>query len=117
MQKLNPQEVATQLLVLPHWTLDESGGAITRQFVTKDFIQAFAFMTQIAISSEKHNHHPEWRNVYNQVSVTWTTHDVQGLSANDIAMATYCDQVFDLYRPDPPTALPGRYGNVLRSGI
>ena len=65
--------------------------------VMADFMHAFAFMTQIAIAAEKHNHHPEWSNVYNKVCITWTTHDVQGLSANDIAMARLCDQAFAGY--------------------
>jgi 4a-hydroxytetrahydrobiopterin dehydratase len=51
-------------------------------------------MKQIAIEAESHNHHPEWRNVYNKVTITWTTHDVQGLSMNDFDLAHICDQTF-----------------------
>ena len=54
-------------------------------------------MTQIAIEAESHNHHPEWRNVYNKVTITWTTHDVQGLSMNDIELAHICDAIFERY--------------------
>lgn len=97
MHKLNAEEAAARLQGLPLWTLDAQGGAITRQFVLADFMQAFAFMTQIAIAAERNNHHPEWSNVYNRVSITWTTHDVQGLSDNDIAMAQLCDQAFAGY--------------------
>ncbi|MFZ2309553.1 MAG: 4a-hydroxytetrahydrobiopterin dehydratase [Rhodoferax sp.] len=97
MHKLNAEETAARLQGLPLWTLDAQGGAITRQFVLADFMQAFAFMTQIAIAAERGNHHPEWSNVYNRVSITWTTHDVQGLSDNDIAMARLCDQAFAGY--------------------
>ena len=94
LQKLDAQEAAQQLKALPLWTFDAKVGAITREFVLADFMQAFAFMTQIAIAAEKHNHHPEWSNVYNKVLITWTTHDVQGLSSNDIALARMCDQAF-----------------------
>jgi 4a-hydroxytetrahydrobiopterin dehydratase len=60
-------------------------------------MQAFAFMTQVAIAAEKHNHHPEWSNVYNRVSITWTTHDVRGLSTNDSFMARLCEQAYAGY--------------------
>ena len=97
MHKLTPEEATQALRAAPQWTHDAQVGSITREFVLADFMQAFAFMTQIAIAAEKHNHHPEWSNVYNKVLITWTTHDVQGLSDNDIAMAQLCDQAFAIY--------------------
>ncbi len=93
MQKLNATQVTEMLHTLPGWSHDAQRGAISRSYVFADFIQAFGFMTQIAIAAEKHNHHPEWSNVYNRVSITWTTHDVNGLSSNDITLARLCDQV------------------------
>lgn len=94
IEKLNPN-IATELLAtLKHWAHDEVRGAITREFVFADFAQAFAFMTQIAIQAEKHNHHPEWFNVYNRVKITLTTHDVNGLSQRDIDLARYADAAF-----------------------
>lgn len=104
MQKLDDKAAAEQLKALPRWTLDAQAGAITREFVLADFMHAFAFMTQIAIAAEKHNHHPEWSNVYNKVLITWTTHDVKGLSSNDIAMARMCDQAFAGYAADATSA-------------
>jgi 4a-hydroxytetrahydrobiopterin dehydratase len=104
MRKLNTTETALELGALPHWTLSSNGEAISREFVLADFMQAFAFMTQIAIAAEKHNHHPEWSNVYNQVTITWTTHDVDGLSSNDIDMAQRCDQAFAGYSSAPASA-------------
>jgi 4a-hydroxytetrahydrobiopterin dehydratase len=101
LKKLEAAQAAEQLRTLPQWTLDAQAGAITREFVLSDFMQAFAFMTQIAIAAEKHNHHPEWSNVYNKVLITWTTHDVKGLSSNDIAMARMCDQAFEGYAKAP----------------
>ena len=86
--KLDQNLRAKLLPDLPDWTFkDERGGLIARDFVFHDFAQAFAFMAQVALYAEKHNHHPEWFNVYNRVSVTLTTHDVEGLSIQDIQMA------------------------------
>lgn len=99
--KLNAEQAAEKLRALPQWTLDAQAGAITREFVLTDFMHAFAFMTQIAIAAEKYNHHPEWSNVYNKVLITWTTHDVHGLSDNDIALARWCDQAFEGYAKAP----------------
>lgn len=101
MHKLDAQEAAEQLRTLPLWALDTQAGAITREFVLADFMHAFAFMTQIAIAAEKYNHHPEWSNVYSKVLITWTTHDVKGLSSNDIALARMCDQAFAGYAAAP----------------
>lgn len=104
MHKLNTVQATEALRALPQWTFDAGVGAITREFVLADFMQAFAFMTQIAIAAEKNNHHPEWSNVYNRVRITWTTHDVQGLSGKDIAMAGLCDRMFTAYPPVAATA-------------
>lgn len=97
MKKLESQEVDKLLQDLPHWTLDAVGGAISREYVLANFVQAFGFMTQIAITAEKCNHHPEWRNVYHRVQLTWTTHDAGGLTVNDIAMAQFCDKAYADY--------------------
>jgi 4a-hydroxytetrahydrobiopterin dehydratase len=96
LQKLSSQELAKQLLSLSFWNYDAKLSSITREFVLVNFLQAFEFMKQIAIAAENHNHHPEWRNVYNKVTITWTTHDVQGLSIKDIELAHICDQIFNL---------------------
>ena len=56
-----------------------------------DFIQAWAFMSKVALYSEKHNHHPEWFNVYNTVSIELTTHDVGGISDKDYAFARFVE--------------------------
>ena len=97
MKKLETSDAVKLLLDMPHWTLDAAGGAISREFLLADFVQAFAFMTQIAITAEKHNHHPEWRNVYQRVHITWTTHDAGGLTINDFTLAQFCDQAFSKY--------------------
>jgi 4a-hydroxytetrahydrobiopterin dehydratase len=73
------------------WVLREDGLAITRNLRFADFSEAFAFMTRVALLAEKADHHPEWSNVYNRVSITLTTHDAGGLSARDISMAKSID--------------------------
>lgn len=92
MHTLSDTERAQALQALPAWQYDALRGAIARTYVFADFNQAFGFMAQVALAAEKHNHHPEWSNVYNRVSITWTTHDVGGLSTHDIALAHWCDQ-------------------------
>lgn len=75
------------------WSIVEGRDAIFKKYQFSDFVKAFGFMTQVAIHAEKHNHHPEWFNVYNNVEVTLSTHDCQGLSQNDIDMATIMDSI------------------------
>lgn len=94
MKRLEPEQRAQRLGQLPEWRHDAERDAIGRDFKFAAFAQAFAFMTEIALAAEKHDHHPEWSNVYNRVSVLWTTHDAGGLTALDIELATLCDAVF-----------------------
>jgi len=95
LQKLSALEIAQHMPSMQLWHFDAKPGSITREFVLSDFLRAFEFMKQIAIEAESHNHHPEWCNVYNKVTITWTTHDVQGLSMNDIELAHQCDAIFE----------------------
>ena len=64
-----------------------------QQFVFKDFIQAFGFMTQVAIIAERDNHHPEWSNVYKTVVVDLTTHEAGGITQRDFDLALAMDEV------------------------
>jgi 4a-hydroxytetrahydrobiopterin dehydratase len=75
------------------WSLEAVRDAITKTFKFKNFIEAFGWMTQAAMWAETLNHHPEWRNVYNRVTVTLTTHDVDGLTDLDIALANRMDHL------------------------
>ena len=93
LHKLSPQEIQEALPSLPHWHFNEPLNCISREFIWPNFVQAFAFMTQIAELAEQHQHHPEWRNVYNKVVISWTTHDVGGLSHKDLLMAQLCDDL------------------------
>ena len=85
--RLTDAERDAALAELPGWTLRADGLAICRTFRFADFSEAFGFMARVALEAEKTDHHPEWFNVYNRVEVTLTTHDADGLSARDVAMA------------------------------
>jgi 4a-hydroxytetrahydrobiopterin dehydratase len=69
------------------WALEDGGKAIGRRFVFGDFSEAFAFMTRVALAAEKMDHHPEWSNVYNRVTVRLTTLDAGGLTERDARLA------------------------------
>lgn len=69
------------------WTLEDGGKAIRRTFTFGSFAEAFAFMARVALAAEKMDHHPEWSNVYNRVSVRLTTHDAGGLTDRDRRLA------------------------------
>uniref|UniRef100_A0AAF5PFZ2 4a-hydroxytetrahydrobiopterin dehydratase n=1 Tax=Strongyloides stercoralis TaxID=6248 RepID=A0AAF5PFZ2_STRER len=73
------------------WKMVDIRDAINKVITFKDFNKAFGFMTIVALMDEKMNHHPEWFNVYNKVDITLSTHDVGGLSNNDIKLATFID--------------------------
>jgi 4a-hydroxytetrahydrobiopterin dehydratase len=89
--QLTEAERTQALAALPDWALRADGLAIERKFKFADFNQAFGFMTRVALLADKHDHHPEWSNVYNRVEITLTTHDAGGLSLRDVAMAKAID--------------------------
>ncbi len=84
---LTKTEITAALAGLPEWRLCDDGKAITRSLKFKGFKTAFAFMTKVAESATRLNHHPEWTNVYNKVDIRLTTHDSGGLTQNDVALA------------------------------
>lgn len=87
MDRLNDVQSTEALLGLPGWTHEPTRNAIVQDFAFADFVRAFSFMAAVALEAEKADHHPEWSNVYGQVSILLTTHDAGGLSARDIALA------------------------------
>ncbi|MEZ5675154.1 4a-hydroxytetrahydrobiopterin dehydratase [Thalassovita litoralis] len=80
-------------LLAAGWRQLDGRDAIIKTYEFADFTEAFAFMTRAALWAEKWNHHPEWTNVYKTVTVTLTTHDVGGLSAQDVKLARKMDQL------------------------
>lgn len=89
--ELTDAQRTAALAELPAWALSREGKAIERTFTFADFVEAFGFMTRVAILAEKADHHPEWFNVYNRVEITLTTHDAGGLSTRDVEMAKAID--------------------------
>ena len=93
IQALNSADRADLAQKLPEWRLATGQDAIVRSFKFKDFVEAFGFMTQVALLAEKMDHHPEWSNAYNRVEILLTTHDCDGLSARDVALAQAIDRL------------------------
>lgn len=91
MTPLNDADIGIALASLDGWGLDEDGKALRRQFGFDSFVQAFSFMTKVALLAEKADHHPEWSNVYNKVDIRLTTHDANGLTEKDIKLAQAID--------------------------
>ena len=83
--RLSDEQIKTELAGLFGWSV--INGKLHKDFVFDDFVEAFGFMTRAAIHIEKMNHHPEWFNAYNKISVDLTTHDAGGITQNDIALA------------------------------
>ena len=75
------------LVELTGWSFDAGRNALVRKLQFADFSQAFGFMARVALEAEKADHHPEWANVYNRVDIWLTTHDADGISIRDTAMA------------------------------
>jgi 4a-hydroxytetrahydrobiopterin dehydratase len=95
VEQLSEAERADALDGLPDWDYEEGRDAITRRFGFKDFSEAFAFMTRVALLAEKADHHPEWSNVWNRVEILLTTHDAGGLSHRDVEMAEAIDALVE----------------------
>jgi len=75
------------------WAAVEGRDAIEKTFEFRNFVEAFGWMTRVAIWAEKWNHHPEWSNVYRTVTVTLTTHDAGGLTDKDVKLAGKMDSL------------------------
>lgn len=93
-EKLGRDAVLAALAELGGWSLAEDGASIRRSFGFKNFSEAFAFMTRVALAAEKMDHHPDWSNVYKTVDVTLNTHDAGGVTALDIELAKKMNRYF-----------------------
>lgn len=84
-------EAKQKLVFLNGWQYKEN--AIEKKYEYPDFIQAFAFMTRVALLAEKANHHPDWENGYNKVKIRLTSHDVGGITDRDFNLAEQIEKV------------------------
>ena len=77
----------------PSWLIEDK--SIKKEFKFDNFIEAFGFMNKVALLSEKMDHHPNWQNTYNKVRIELTTHDLGGITSNDIKLAEAIDKLID----------------------
>ena len=91
VQKLPAAEIEQRLLALPGWVIEHH--KLYRLFTFADFVDAFGFMSRVALLAESMDHHPEWSNVYNRVDIQLTTHDAGGISTRDFALAEQIDRL------------------------
>ncbi len=92
MKKMTKEEYSQALQSLQDWKIVSDREAICKNFRFSTFAEAFGWMAQIALVAEKMDHHPEWLNVYNQVTVTLSTHDAKGITQKDILLAKAMDK-------------------------
>ena len=90
MPKLSGPELKKAVSALTGWAV--VAGKLHKEYKFADFIHAFGFMATAALAIEKKNHHPEWFNVYNRVTVDLTTHDAKGITTKDIDLAKLLDE-------------------------
>ena len=94
MKKLNEKEIQEKMKVInPAWMLKDE--FLHRELLFKDFVEAFSFMTAVALVAEKSGHHPNWKNEYNKVTVDLNTHDADGITTKDFDLAKAIDKLFN----------------------
>ena len=78
---------------------NEQTSFLKKEFIFKDFLQAWQFMSGVALTAERMGHHPDWSNVYNRVTIKLTTHDLGNkIGPNDYALATVCEQIYSQFQ-------------------
>lgn len=87
-----PEEVRQRLTFFPEWEYRQ--GSLTREYVFEDFVEAWGFLSQVALLAERHNHHPEIWNVYNRVRLSWSTHEAGGITERDFTLVEEVDRVY-----------------------
>ena len=90
-KKLTDAQIQENLTQVDGWTIEN--GKLHKEFQFDNFVSAFGFMTQLALVAESMNHHPEWFNVYNRVTIDLTTHDAGGISDLDFQWAKQADAI------------------------
>lgn len=91
VEKLTGAKLEAELANLSGWAV--KNGKLHKQFEFSSFIEAFGFMASVALVAESINHHPEWFNVYNRVTMDLTTHDAGGISVIDFELAKKVDKL------------------------
>lgn len=91
VERLTEAERAGLAQALPGWEVLADRDAIAREWRFPDFVQAWGFLSRVALLAHGADHHPEWSNTYGRVRIILTTHDAGGLSARDIALARSID--------------------------
>jgi 4a-hydroxytetrahydrobiopterin dehydratase len=91
--KLSDDEITARLATAPGWKI--RAGKLHREFQFRDFVEAFSFMSALALVAERVNHHPEWFNVYNRVAIDLTTHDAGGVTALDFDLALAANRLLE----------------------
>jgi 4a-hydroxytetrahydrobiopterin dehydratase len=89
--KATTEEIDNFLQYHTDWTTVD--GTLQRTFTFRNFREAFGFMTEVALVAECSNHHPEWGNVYNRITVQLTTHDAGGITEKDFDLAQQMDSI------------------------
>ncbi|MCC5978258.1 MAG: 4a-hydroxytetrahydrobiopterin dehydratase [Salinarimonas sp.] len=92
-ERLSNAERDDLLETLEGWEKVDGREAIRKTFVFADFVEAFGWMSKVALTAEKMDHHPEWYNVYKTVEVTLTTHDADGVTGKDAELAKAMDRM------------------------
>ena len=90
---LQDEELKELVVKIPNWEVESE--QIQREFNFTNFIEAFSFMTKVALICEKYNHHPNWENVYSKVVIRLNTHDLGGISNLDQTLASEINKIFD----------------------
>lgn len=89
--RLSDEDIDASLRDLAKW--ERRGDHIARRYAFADFVEAFGWMSRVALTAEKMDHHPDWTNVYNKVDVKLSTHDAGGLTEKDFALAKAMDRL------------------------
>ena len=92
-EQLTMDEITAAMQQLEGWLINTDGeqSSLEKTFVFSGFNAAFGFMSRVALAAERANHHPEWQNIYNKVSIRWTTHASGGVTSVDLKLAQQCD--------------------------
>jgi 4a-hydroxytetrahydrobiopterin dehydratase len=104
-KRLADEQVRARLGEIPGWDL--VAGKLHRELRFADFVEAFGFMARLALVAEKSDHHPEWSNVYDRVVIDLRTHDADGITERDFALAAAVNRLASV----APGGSPGAGGN------